>query len=114
MKGHDFDLCEEQFAQLDDDDRVKFELVAPPPPPPRVKVCIKPDARPAVNVREALFAFHKQHYSANAMRLVVVGREDLDTLEAWVAPATNESTQLRLLRSERSEPSDSWPSRCER
>ena len=86
MVGHDFDLCEEQFAQLDDDDRVKFELVAPPPPPPRVKVCIKPDARPAVNVREALFAFHKQHYSANAMRLVVVGREDLDTLEAWVAP----------------------------
>ena len=32
----------------------------------------------------------------------------------WVSPATNESTQLRLLRSERSEPSDSWPSRCER
>ena len=42
MKGHDFDLCEEQFAQLDDDDRVKFELVAPPPPPPRVRSASNP------------------------------------------------------------------------
>ena len=37
-------------------------------------------------MRESLFAFHAQHYSANAMRLVVVGREELDTLQAWVVP----------------------------
>ena len=37
-------------------------------------------------MRESLFAFHAEHYSANAMRLVVVGREELDTLQAWVVP----------------------------
>lgn len=29
--------------------------------------------------------FHEKHYSANRMKLVVLGREPLDTLEAWVA-----------------------------
>jgi insulysin len=28
--------------------------------------------------------FYATHYSANRMKLVVLGRESLDTLEAWV------------------------------
>lgn len=35
-------------------------------------------------LREALIAFYEQHYSANKMRLVVYGREPLDTLQGWV------------------------------
>jgi insulysin len=35
-------------------------------------------------LREALIAFYQQHYSANKMRLVVYGREPLDTLQGWV------------------------------
>ena len=41
-----------------------------------------PPTREQVSVRSSLFSFHAAHYSANAMRLVVVGREDLDTLQA--------------------------------
>eukprot|EP00941_MAST-03F_sp_MAST-3F-sp1_P003543 g3543.t1 len=37
-----------------------------------------------IDVRKALLAFHERHYSANLMKLVVLGREDLDTLEKWV------------------------------
>ncbi|RMF19155.1 MAG: peptidase M16, partial [Gammaproteobacteria bacterium] len=35
-------------------------------------------------VRDDLLAFYRKHYSAERMRLVVVGRQDLDTLESWV------------------------------
>jgi len=37
-----------------------------------------------LNVREELLKFYKTYYSANQMTLAVSGREDLDTLQAWV------------------------------
>lgn len=37
-----------------------------------------------VEIRKAFMKFHAEHYSANRMKLVVLGREDLDTLEEWV------------------------------
>jgi len=36
-------------------------------------------------LREALLAFHDRYYTTPLMKLVVTGREDLDTLERWVA-----------------------------
>mmetsp|Transcript_26597 Transcript_26597/g.51833 ORF Transcript_26597/g.51833 Transcript_26597/m.51833 type:complete len:1003 (-) Transcript_26597:623-3631(-) len=36
------------------------------------------------NTRQHLLDFYKSKYSANIMKLAVLGREDLDTLEAWV------------------------------
>lgn len=41
-----------------------------------------PEAR-GVNVRQEFINFHARHYSANRMKLVVLGRESLDTLEEW-------------------------------
>eukprot|EP00286_Rhodomonas_abbreviata_P006745 CAMPEP_0181324180 /NCGR_PEP_ID=MMETSP1101-20121128/20210_1 /TAXON_ID=46948 /ORGANISM="Rhodomonas abbreviata, Strain Caron Lab Isolate" /LENGTH=1003 /DNA_ID=CAMNT_0023432315 /DNA_START=70 /DNA_END=3081 /DNA_ORIENTATION=+ len=35
------------------------------------------------NIREHLMHFYKNAYSANIMKLAVLGREDLDTLEKW-------------------------------
>ncbi|KAI4229441.1 MAG: hypothetical protein L6R36_000895 [Xanthoria steineri] len=37
-----------------------------------------------VNIRDEFIKFHHQNYSANRMKLVVLGREELDELEAWV------------------------------
>ncbi|RPA87280.1 hypothetical protein BJ508DRAFT_97930 [Ascobolus immersus RN42] len=37
-----------------------------------------------INVREEFMKFHERHYSANIMKLVVFGREPLDTLQSWV------------------------------
>lgn len=37
-----------------------------------------------VDVRDALLAFHAKWYSANIMKLVVVGRESIDILRLWV------------------------------
>ncbi|EGW30608.1 uncharacterized protein SPAPADRAFT_143847 [Spathaspora passalidarum NRRL Y-27907] len=36
-----------------------------------------------VDVREVLMDFHKNHYSSNLMSLVILGKEDLDTLTSW-------------------------------
>lgn len=36
-------------------------------------------------LRERLLAFHEQYYSANLMRLVVYGREELDRLAEWAS-----------------------------
>ena len=36
-----------------------------------------------INVREALLEFHRVHYVAPSMRLVVLGRESLEELETW-------------------------------
>ena len=37
-----------------------------------------------INVREKFMEFHEKHYSANQMKLVVLGRESLDVLQKWV------------------------------
>lgn len=36
------------------------------------------------SLRDALLKFHEQYYSANTMKLVVLGKEPLDQLETWV------------------------------
>ncbi|AMD19919.1 HCL232Cp [Eremothecium sinecaudum] len=36
-----------------------------------------------LNIREELLKFYEATYSANVMRLVIIGREDLDTLSKW-------------------------------
>ena len=38
-----------------------------------------------VEIRDEFIAFHDKHYSANRMKLVVLGKEPLDQLEDWVA-----------------------------
>lgn len=37
-----------------------------------------------VKIRDAFIDFYKKHYSANRMRLVVLGKETLDELQSWV------------------------------
>jgi insulysin len=37
-----------------------------------------------LDVREAFMKFHETYYSANLMKLVVLGREPLEQLEQWV------------------------------
>jgi insulysin len=37
-----------------------------------------------LDVRQAFMNFHETYYSANLMKLVVLGRESLDQLEDWV------------------------------
>ncbi|KAL8823850.1 MAG: hypothetical protein Q9191_005497 [Dirinaria sp. TL-2023a] len=37
-----------------------------------------------VNIRQEFIDFHSRNYSANRMKLVVLGRESLDELESWV------------------------------
>lgn len=41
-------------------------------------------AKRGINVRDEFLKFHGKYYSSNIMKLVVLGREDLDTLEKWV------------------------------
>lgn len=65
----------------------------------------RPEAR-GVDVRKEFMAFHDKHYSANIMKLVVLGREPLDTLEAWVAElfARVENKNLPQKRWEKDQP----------
>ena len=42
--------------------------------------------RPGSSVRDELISFYNKHYSANAMRLVVMGSQSLDDLESLVVP----------------------------
>lgn len=44
---------------------------------------IEPESR-GINVRDKFIEFHDKHYSANRMKLVVLGRESLDVLQKWV------------------------------
>ncbi|KAK1470436.1 peptidase M16 inactive domain-containing protein [Colletotrichum tamarilloi] len=44
----------------------------------------QPEAK-GIDIRDRLVAFWKRHYSANVMKLVVLGREPLNVLENWVA-----------------------------
>ncbi|CAG8446861.1 15584_t:CDS:10 [Dentiscutata erythropus] len=41
-------------------------------------------SKAGLSVREELLKFHDSYYSANLMKLVVLGREPLDTLNQWV------------------------------
>ena len=41
---------------------------------------------PDSSIREEMLAFYERYYSANQMRLVVLGRESLDELQAMVVP----------------------------
>jgi insulysin len=43
-----------------------------------------------VDVRSEFIKFYKQHYSANRMKLVVLGRESLEELERWVVEQFSE------------------------
>lgn len=43
----------------------------------------KPESR-GINVRDKFIEFYETHYSANIMKLCVLGKESLDVLEAWV------------------------------
>jgi insulysin len=38
-----------------------------------------------IDIRQAFMKFYEDHYSANRMKLTVLGREPLDVLEAWVS-----------------------------
>ncbi|OIW34047.1 UCH-domain-containing protein [Coniochaeta ligniaria NRRL 30616] len=44
----------------------------------------EPESR-GINVRDKFIEFYEKHYSANRMKLCVLGREPLDVLENWVA-----------------------------
>ena len=44
----------------------------------------RPEAR-GINVRDKFIEFYDQQYSANRMKLCVLGREPLDVLESWVS-----------------------------
>jgi insulysin len=44
----------------------------------------EPEKR-GVKIRDAFIQFYEKHYSANRMKLVVLGREPLEELEAWVS-----------------------------
>ncbi|KAJ9137666.1 A-pheromone processing metallopeptidase Ste23, partial [Pleurostoma richardsiae] len=44
----------------------------------------QPEAR-GVDVRQKFIEFYEKHYSANRMKLVVLGREPLDVLASWVS-----------------------------
>ncbi|KAN0095601.1 LuxS/MPP-like metallohydrolase [Hyaloscypha variabilis] len=43
-----------------------------------------PESR-GIDVRQKFMDFHEKHYSANRMKLVILGREPLDVLEGWAA-----------------------------
>lgn len=43
---------------------------------------IEPESQ-GINVRDKFIEFHDKHYSANRMKLVVLGREPLDVLQKW-------------------------------
>ncbi|KAI9756794.1 MAG: hypothetical protein M4579_003711 [Chaenotheca gracillima] len=49
-----------------------------------------------IEVRSEFIAFHEQHYSANRMKLVVLGREPLDELESWVTEMFSEVRNKEL------------------
>jgi len=50
-------------------------------------------------IRERFMEFYRKEYSANRMKLVVLGREQLDTLEKWVVEMFSAVTNKDLPRS---------------
>jgi len=53
-------------------------------------------AAKGLDVREAFIKFHEDHYSANLMRLVVLGRESLDQLQHWVVEKFSEVPNKKI------------------
>lgn len=53
-----------------------------------------------VNIRKEFIDFHHKHYSANRMKLAVLGRESLEQLQSWVVELFSdvENKQLPKLR----------------
>lgn len=49
-----------------------------------------------VKIRDAFIEFYEKHYSANRMKLVVLGREPLDTLQSWVVELFSEVKNQNL------------------
>jgi len=49
----------------------------------------EPEKR-GVKIRDEFIKFYEKHYSANRMKLVVLGRESLDQLESWVVELFSE------------------------
>ncbi|RMJ03581.1 hypothetical protein CDV36_014893 [Fusarium kuroshium] len=60
-----------------------------------------PEAR-GINVRDKFIEFHAKHYSANRMKLVVLGREPLDVLQKWVVETFSAVANKKL-------PPNRWP-----
>lgn len=56
--------------------------------------------RPGSTVRDDLLAFYDKYYSANLMRLVVLGTESLDELQSMVVPMFSPVPDKSLQRSE--------------
>ncbi|KAL1387083.1 a-pheromone processing metallopeptidase Ste23 [Phyllosticta capitalensis] len=51
-----------------------------------------------VKIRDEFIKFYETHYSANRMKLVVLGRESLDELESWVSQMFSEVKNKNLPR----------------
>lgn len=82
----------EYMARINDDERRRLdvlrELFAPDNPAAKFSVGNLDTLAERVDrpLRDDLLAFYRQHYSAEQMRLVVIGRESLDALEQMVLP----------------------------
>lgn len=58
-----------------------------------------------LDVRDELLAFHGRQYSANRMKLVVLGRESLDELQSWVEGMFSQIDNRRIAAPDFSETS---------
>lgn len=52
----------------------------------------------APNLREQLLNYHEKYYSANIMKLVILGREKLDVLESWAREYFNQLRSNSVVR----------------
>ncbi len=59
---------------------------------------------PSKSLRDALLAFYEAHYSANNMRLVVLGKEPLPVLKDWVVEKFSNIPDRNITRREVSQP----------
>ena len=81
----------EYSAKLKDDSRLYFsafkETINPEHPYHNFSVgnLTTLSTRDNKDIRDVLIDFYKGHYSANQMKLVVLGKESIDQLESWVS-----------------------------
>ena len=57
-------------------------------------------------MRDALIEFHAKYYSSNIMKLCVLGKEPLDTLEQWVEELFSPIENKNVVLPDLSQP---WP-----